>query len=520
MKILYYLLPLFVLFTGNQQLNAQHLNSRDLTVLKKYLDKHLVKSFTQAKAKTEDKISRNFSFTTLSDSIHTFSRGSEADPYTANVNFYYTFTVQGTSVTISKIIIKILDGSFLVEELEAVPTYDGQGRISRITMTANLLGLPLNILNYYFKFDSAGNTTSVIFESPGLFGSPSTSEGDSVEFTYGTGNRVLAYNLYSLSDNEWSFTLGVSDVTYAANGNINGLTQWLPGVDSAASAPVPFIRLRNIQWFGNQMPVNVMNPLGGDSIESDLTGIEIAVADESYKNEPIAFIQEVFTDDEWIDSTLVRGFSQQGPTFSILDSYYETGDFIYTELREYTYAGNLLQNEVVLFDLGMGSAVPLSKTEYEYNSYEVLSKNEFFTFDQGLWISDGSAEFDMVVVDNALTEYTETYTSNGNYESYKTVFFPSDILETSVNETLLTEETVRVFPTVVNGNMNISFPQNTIVQNVNLSVWDLNGKILLTQRYDLATQNLELNVSSLSSGLYFLHVQMPEGIRTIRFVKQ
>lgn len=520
MKILYFLLPLFLLFAGNQQLSAQQLNQHDMVVLKKFLDNHLVKTFAQAKAKTEGKINRSFNFTTLSDSVHTFSKLNESDPFSPSVNFYYTFSVQGTTAIITKIRIKILDGSFLVDEIEAVPSYDGLGRISRITMTANLLGIPLNILNYYFNFDSVGNTTSVILENPGIFGSPTTTQGDSVQFTYGTGNRVLSYNLYNLFEDVWSFAAGVSDVSYAANGNVSGLTQWLPGGDSLTSAPVPFVRLRGIQWYENQMPANIMNPLGGDSIESDLTGIEIASANESYKSEPVSFIQELFDADEWIDSTLVREFSQQGNTYSILDSYYETGDFIYTEVREFNYSGTQLQNEVILFDLGMGAAIPLSKTEYEYNTYDALSKREFFTFDQGIWNSEGSDEFDMVVIDNALVEYTETYNNNGNYESFKTVFFPSDILETSVNETLLSDKFVKVFPTVVNSNLNISFPQLTLVQNVNFSVWDSNGRMLLMQRYDVASQMVDLNVSLLPGGLYFLHVQMPEGMRTIRFVKQ
>lgn len=521
MKILYLILTLLVFTATSQQVNAQQLNTHETQVLKKYLDKNLLRMFAASKVKAEQNAQRDFSFSTLSDSIYTFSKFNQADNYGPGLNYYFTYEVVGNNAIITAIDIKILDASLPIDNIRAVPTYDSQQRISKITMTAVFLGLPLNILNYYYKYDSKGNTTSIVIESPGILGGETTNEGDSVQFTYGTGNRVIAYNLYTLVEEEWTFATGVSDVTYGTNGNVSGITQWISSTDSVAPVPVPFIRLRNIEWLNNQMPSNIMNPLDpGDSFESELIGIELATADESYKSEPVEYIQETYIGDVWYDSTIVRTYEETGNTFTVLDSYYDTGDFIYTEMTEYTYDGELLIREEILFDLGSGDPVPLDKIEYEYNDYDVLSKEETFTFDQGLWISNSVSTFDVVVVDNELVEYTETYIIGAEYESYKTVFFPSDILGTSVNEAVLDDQTVKIFPTIVANHLTINFPQHDFVKNVDIMVLDLNGSVLRSERYDVALQNLEFNISSLLSGIYVLNVRMPEGIRTVRFVKQ
>ncbi len=521
MKILYLILTMLVFTATSQQLHAQQLNTYETQVLKKYLDKNLLRMFGAAQEKADQNAHRNFSFSTLSDSIYTFSKFNQADDYGPGLNYYFTYEVVGNKAIITAIDIKILDASLPIDNIRAVPTYDSQQRISKITMTAVFLGIPLNILNYYYKYDSAGNTTSIVVESPGVLGGETTNEGDSVQFTYGAGNRVTAYNLYTLVEEEWTFSYGISDVSYDSNGNVRGITQWASSQDSLAPGPVPFIRLRNIEWLNNQMPSNIMNPLDpGDSFESELIGIELATADESYKSEPVKYIQETYIDNVWNDSTIVRTYEETGNKFTVLDSYYDTGDFIYTEMTEYTYDGELLIREEILFDLGSGVPVPLDKIEYEYNNYDVLSKSESFTFDQGQWISNSVSTFDVVVVDNELVEYTETYIFGADYESYKTVFFPSDILGTSVNEAVLDENTIKIFPTMVTNSLTVNFPQHDFVKNVEIMVLDMNGKVLLSERYDVVLQNLEFNVSSLMNGVYVLNVRMPEGIRSVRFVKQ
>jgi hypothetical protein len=521
MKILYLILTMFVVAGMTEQAQAQHLNKQETMQLKKYFDKHLLKVFTASKIKAESKVERNSNFSTLSDSIHTFSKFAEADPYAQGINYHFTFDVVAGNAIITEILIKIFDPSFPVDNITATPTYDSQQRISKITMNTVFGGFPINILNYYYNYDQVGNTTSIILESPGVFGGETTYEGDSVQFTYGSGNRVSAYNAYYLLNGDWVFNNGVSDLVYDGN-NIISVNQLQPGGDTLAPVPTVLYRLSNIEWYNNSMPASLVNPLGVNTtnVETELTGIEIVVADEDYKSGLIAFVQDSYIDGDWVDGTQIRTFEQASNRFSIFDAFYETGDFIYTQITNYYYnAQDQLSSTEILYDLGFGDPVPLDKTEYEHNEYG-LTKSENFMFDQGQWISNGVSTFNFVVIDDELHEYTETYVYGSDYESFKTVFFPSDVLETSVNETLLTADVINVYPTVVKGNLTISFPQHSQVQDLFLSVWDLNGKLMLSQRFDFAAQQVDFNVSKLSGGLYLLNVQMSEGMRTIRFVKE
>lgn len=521
MKILYFILTLFILAGLANQVQAQHLNQQESHKLKKYFDKHLLKAFTAAKLKAESSVQRNSNFTTLSDSIHTFSKFAEGDSYEPGIKYYFTFDVVGGNAIVTAIDLKILDGSLPVNNLKAIPTYDSQGRISKITITT-LIIIPQNVLLYYYNYDDAGNTTSIILESPDLLGGETTYVGDSVQFTYISGNRVSAYNTYTLFNENWIFDYGVSDLTYDGNDNITSATQWYPNTDTLQTDPVPAFTLRNIKWYNNSMPSSFINPLGGNSteVETELTGIQIIVADEEYKTQPISFVQASYIDDVLVDSTQVRNFEQVSDRFTILDSYFETGDFIYTEITNYYYnSEDQLITEEILYDLGFGDPVPLDKTDYEHGEYG-LTKSENFSFDQGQWISNYFSTFEFVVSDGELHEYTETNVFGADYESFKTVFFPSDALETSINETLLSDDVINVYPTVVKGNLTVSFPQHSVVRDVRVSVWSLDGKLMQNQQFDLAAPTFEVNVSKLSSGFYLLNVQMPEGIRTIRFVKE
>jgi len=72
---------------------------------------------------------------------------------------------------------------------------------------------------------------------------------------------------------------------------------------------------------------------------------------------------------------------------------------------------------------------------------------------------------------------------------------------------------VKIYP---NPTQNILFIDNA--ENSSVEIFNLNGAMV--KRMDVLNNNAEINVSDLNSGVYFLKVQMSEGVRIAKFVKE
>lgn len=81
-----------------------------------------------------------------------------------------------------------------------------------------------------------------------------------------------------------------------------------------------------------------------------------------------------------------------------------------------------------------------------------------------------------------------------------------------------------VFPNPVrNGNLNYRLTLTEFTQNVNLTVFDLSGKVVINKtlgNLPAGTSLEQLNVDGLSAGMYFVKVNSASGSSTLKFVKE
>ncbi|NJK83618.1 MAG: T9SS type A sorting domain-containing protein [Saprospiraceae bacterium] len=87
--------------------------------------------------------------------------------------------------------------------------------------------------------------------------------------------------------------------------------------------------------------------------------------------------------------------------------------------------------------------------------------------------------------------------------------------------TTLELENFKFFPNPVAQNATIHFDTKKS-SATRLSVSNAMGQMVLKQHLGIlpaGRQNLELDMAHLANGIYFLHVQTAEGLKTIRFVK-
>ena len=110
-------------------------------------------------------------------------------------------------------------------------------------------------------------------------------------------------------------------------------------------------------------------------------------------------------------------------------------------------------------------------------------------------------------------------TFSGPYNKYDNVRLtalksvPPEVLSTN---TFLSEK-FNLFPNPASDVVNISNSENMIINKVD--VYDTTGKLIDTQKFNNETE-IQLNVETLNSGTYLLHLQTNEGIAVKKLVKK
>jgi len=95
------------------------------------------------------------------------------------------------------------------------------------------------------------------------------------------------------------------------------------------------------------------------------------------------------------------------------------------------------------------------------------------------------------------------------------------ILVSSLQEAYVTNA-VSVFPNPAQHTIQLALPEINNVQQINVTIFDQTGKLLLTQEAKSMQVNqnqLELDINALNKGLYHLQVSGPSGVLHTRFIK-
>lgn len=85
----------------------------------------------------------------------------------------------------------------------------------------------------------------------------------------------------------------------------------------------------------------------------------------------------------------------------------------------------------------------------------------------------------------------------------------------------LEAEKVNVFPNPTQDQLNLQFSLDQTAERVDVGVVDIAGKVLARHQYEqVGEAPVQLDVTNLPSGTYFLSIITPEGYRAVKFVKQ
>jgi hypothetical protein len=112
----------------------------------------------------------------------------------------------------------------------------------------------------------------------------------------------------------------------------------------------------------------------------------------------------------------------------------------------------------------------------------------------------------------------KTINRKGNNVYIDNVVVYQDGNPLSVTETLNQTPDFKIFPNPTNDHLKIDFTENQ--NGVTALVHDISGRRLLMQQFTQAGSFFELNVASLSSGIYLLELKNDEWQKTVRFVKK
>ena len=88
------------------------------------------------------------------------------------------------------------------------------------------------------------------------------------------------------------------------------------------------------------------------------------------------------------------------------------------------------------------------------------------------------------------------------------------------NETLILEKNIRLFPNPASDQLFLDFDLSTNF-DFNISIHDAVGKVLLQKiENNISNQKLDLKISNLTSGLYFVKIQTGEQVWIRKFIIQ
>ncbi|WP_425075741.1 T9SS type A sorting domain-containing protein [Psychroserpens sp. S379A] len=121
------------------------------------------------------------------------------------------------------------------------------------------------------------------------------------------------------------------------------------------------------------------------------------------------------------------------------------------------------------------------------------------------WVVDLTTDGTKVVVGDPSND------NNASYAGFAQVYDITDVLSVSEFE----DNTFTVFPNPTNSKLTIQ--SNVDIHDI--SIVDINGRILKTFDNLEASQNVNLDVENLSNGIYFLKIQADSKGQVIRFVK-
>ena len=140
-------------------------------------------------------------------------------------------------------------------------------------------------------------------------------------------------------------------------------------------------------------------------------------------------------------------------------------------------------------------------------------------FDNG--VEEGNARYGyMLGINGDLT--VEPYSSAG----FVTAIAPIVRLNITppparVAEVLDDANRIEITPNPANDEINLKVDLVQKQENVNIKIFDTNGRLILDQIYDdVKSQQIPFEVSDYNSGIYFLHFITEDGVRTERFIVQ
>ncbi|WP_313807381.1 T9SS type A sorting domain-containing protein [Flavobacterium sp.] len=170
--------------------------------------------------------------------------------------------------------------------------------------------------------------------------------------------------------------------------------------------------------------------------------------------------------------------------------------------------GGLILNADTWYRIGFGYDTTTGEPYWKFNSSPSVSVNPV----------NFAGPFQPEEVDFVMgVPNTNTVSSNITFDNYVSRASNTDTLLGTNDFNSLSASKFTVYPNPVNNIVNISNTANIQIEKVSLT--DVNGRIVKTVNAGSLT-DVQVNVSELNSGVYFMNIETNEGSATKKIVKQ
>ena len=204
---------------------------------------------------------------------------------------------------------------------------------------------------------------------------------------------------------------------------------------------------------------------------------------------------------------------RQYQTWSTMPIGWTNDSLIY---QSFSGTHKIVNQTVQIYNSSTSVYVNLAQYNYTYDANDNLLTNEYFSWANSVWNKQERHTYQYDANNNKTYEIDEYYDNSISlYTPNKRTYYYYKQFTTGITETP-TYDQLSFYPNPVKGSeANIRF-ENTDGEDVTISIYDLQGRMISTEKHNAASgmNELKLDVSDLSSGSYLVRISNDKTNRT------
>lgn len=405
--------------------------------------------------------------------------------------------------------------------MQYVYTYNPAGKATLIEAQLSIPGQPMEVITrFQMGYDLNGNQTSMlIFErdSSGL----RLESGDSLQIIYsGTTPTEAVSSYYGTNMNgvaRWMNSSRLTGFTFSSNGEPTAVTMtpWDESISNWSTSEA--VKYSDVQWKFGYGGFSLV--FGGLVDISQFLFTELPFAESNFMGEPTDFVEEMLENGSFSLYSRITSTMSGTQVSQILRQLRDNNTWVDDSRMIYSYNnGNL----VLAIDENWenGSWVANYRDIWSYDANNNLVEERFEFFSSGAWVVGGGSAHQLNYTNDGrvfrwVRQFWDGASNSYVNEEKREYFFGGFALSSSA---LSAGQGLKIYPNPANEVTTIELI-NIDNESCLVQVFDLNGRLVMSEAANQQQSVFQLNVSHLAKGMYRVTAKTSKGLFSQNLVK-